>query len=622
MQRPYSTSVYKIYKMNITYEKKYDVIVIGAGHAGCEAALAAARMGSPTLLLTMNLDSIAQMSCNPAIGGIAKGHIVREIDALGGEMAKITDRTGIQFRMLNKSKGPAVWAPRAQCDKKMYHVAMKEVVESQENLDLKQAEITEVLISEGAVYGVKTSTGMIYYGRSVIVTTGTFLNGIMHIGEVSMSGGRGGEKASHGLSESLASHGFEVKRLKTGTPPRLNARTIDFSHLEIQPGDENPSPFSFQTKKIDQTQLPCHITYTNEKTHELIRKNIQRSPLYAGKIKSRGPRYCPSIEDKIIRFADKDRHQLYLEPEGRFTQEIYVNGLSTSFPQDIQLRILQTIQGLENAEVMRFAYAIEYDFCPPTQLYPTLETKRCENLYFAGQINGTSGYEEAAGQGLVAAINAVKKLNKQGPFILKRHEAYIGVMIDDIVTNGVDEPYRMFTSRAEHRLLLRQDNADRRLMRYGHEFGLISDMLHRQSEDKGREIGIWMEKLRSMRHNGIALDQYLKRSEIGIEDIFRIIGERVGNETIESSIEIEVKYKGYIEKESNIVTRLKQYEEKKVPDGFRYDLVKGIGREAIEKLEKVRPVTLGQAARISGITPCDLTVLAIHIEKNKRLSSK
>ncbi|MBI3315754.1 MAG: tRNA uridine-5-carboxymethylaminomethyl(34) synthesis enzyme MnmG, partial [Candidatus Omnitrophica bacterium] len=493
--------------MPVVSEKKYDVIVVGAGHAGCEAALAAARMGAKTLLLTMNLDSVAQMSCNPAIGGIAKGHIVREIDALGGEMGKVTDRTGLQFRMLNQSKGPAVWAPRAQCDKKLYQLAMKEVLESQPDLDLKQGEVQEILTDGGVATGVITNIQTVYHARAVIITTGTFLNGLIHIGEVTFGGGRAGDRASYGLSGCLAKLGFEIKRLKTGTPPRLNAQSIDFSKLEPQYGDDSPTPFSFQTEKITQTQLPCFLTYTNEKTHRIIRENLHRSPLYSGKIQGRGPRYCPSIEDKVNRFADKERHQIFLEPEGRMTREIYVNGLSTSFPQDVQINIVRSIQGLEKAELMRFGYAIEYDFCPPTQVKATLEAKKIENLYLAGQINGTSGYEEAACQGLMAGINAVLKIRSKKPFVLKRSDAYIGVLIDDLVTNGTEEPYRMFTSRAEHRLLLRHDNADKRLLAYGHELGLVTQDQYKKFAKKQAEIESWVEKLKQKRFQQVPMDQ-------------------------------------------------------------------------------------------------------------------
>ncbi len=604
--------------MPVITETKYDVIVIGAGHAGCEAALASARMGAKTLMLTMNLDAVAQMSCNPAIGGIAKGHIVREIDALGGEMAKVTDSTGIQFRMLNTSKGPAVRAPRAQCDKRMYAMTMKNVLESQPNLDLKQGEVKEIITNGNTVEGVVTSIETIYHSKAVIITTGTFLNGLIHIGDVTFGGGRAGDKASHGLSGCLTALGFEIKRLKTGTPPRLNARTIDFSKLAPQLGDELPSPFSFQTEKITQTQLPCHITFTNEKTHDIIRENIHRSPLYSGKIQSRGPRYCPSIEDKIFRFADKKRHQLFLEPEGRFTQEVYINGLSTSFPQDIQIKLVNSIEGLENTELMRFGYAVEYDFCPPTQVYATLETKRIENLYLAGQINGTSGYEEAACQGLMAAINAVLKIRHKKPLILGRSEAYIGVLIDDLVTNGTDEPYRMFTSRAEHRLVLRQDNADERLMEHGNALGLIQNDVFNHFKRQQKSIEGWIEKIRSTRYEQVSMDQYLRRPETNLQEVLGLMNETIGDSQVASKVEIEIKYAGYVQRELNVANRLKQHEEKKIPVEFNYQEVKGLGREAREKLEKVRPISLGQASRISGVTPCDISLLAITIEKFKR----
>ncbi len=604
--------------MPIASDKKYDVIVVGAGHAGCEAALAAARMGAKTLMLTMNLDSVAQMSCNPAIGGVAKGHIVREMDALGGEMAKVTDQTGIQFRMLNLSKGPAVWAPRAQCDKRVYAMTMKNVLESQENLDVKQGEVKEILVSGKSVEGVITNIETIYYSKSVIITTGTFLNGLIHIGEVSFGGGRGGEKASHGLSGCLQSLGFEVKRLKTGTPPRFNAKSIDYASLAFQNGDEDPTPFSFQTKKITQSQLPCHITYTNERTHEIIKKNLNRSPLYSGKIQSRGPRYCPSIEDKVFRFADKDRHQLFLEPEGRFTQEVYVNGLSTSFPQDVQIELVRSIQGLENVELMRFGYAIEYDFCPPTQIKPTLETKKIDNLYLAGQINGTSGYEEAACQGLMAGINAVLKVQHKDPLILGRSEAYIGVLIDDLVTNGTEEPYRMFTSRAEYRLVLRHDNADERLMGRGYELGLISKAVFEKHRARKEAIEQWIEKIRAQRYQNVSMEQYLRRPEVNLKEVLGVMNEEIDDTDMANKIEVEVKYAGYVQREIGMIHRMKQYDDKKIPSNIVYQDVKGLGREAREKFEKVTPISLGQASRISGITPCDVSLLAVYIEKQRR----
>jgi tRNA uridine 5-carboxymethylaminomethyl modification enzyme len=598
-----------------TAHGRYDVIVIGAGHAGCEAALAAARMGSKTLLLTMNLDAVAQMSCNPAIGGLAKGHIVREIDALGGEMAKVTDRTGIQFRMLNTAKGPAVWAPRAQADKKLYQWTMKHVIESQDNLDLKQGEVKSLVVRGGRIEGVVTSIRTVYAAGAVIITTGTFLNGLIHIGDVSFGGGRAGEKPSVGLSGCLAELGFEVLRLKTGTPPRLNARSIAYEKLEVQHGDPEPQPFSHSIERITQSQLPCHVTYTNDRTHAVIRGNLHLSPLYSGKIRSRGPRYCPSIEDKVVRFKEKPRHQIFLEPEGRNTQEVYVNGLSTSLPQHVQIEMMRSIEGLENAELMRFGYAVEYDFVEPTQLKPTLETKLVENLFLAGQINGTSGYEEAACQGLMAGINAVRKLRRADPFVLRRDEAYIGVLIDDLVTKGTREPYRMFTSRAEHRLLLRQDNADLRLMDYGHAFGLIPQEQYRRFSEERELVRTLKDKLSSVRFRGESLYAHLKRPEASPDDLSAAFsGAPVPRRALQRIL-TDVKYEGYIQREMGIIERTRALENKRIPEGVDFLSLKGLSREAQEKLQKIRPTSLGQAARISGLSPCDLSVLRIHLAR-------
>ncbi|KPK41392.1 MAG: tRNA uridine 5-carboxymethylaminomethyl modification protein [Omnitrophica WOR_2 bacterium SM23_29] len=581
-----------------SYAKEYDVIVIGGGHAGCEAALSVSRMGFRCLLLTMNLDTIAQMSCNPAIGGLAKGNIVREIDALGGEMAKVTDKTGIQFRLLNTKKGPAVQAPRAQADKKLYQFTMKKVLEGQEGLDIKQEIVEEIIVENRKVGGVICQTGMCYKAKVVIITTGTFLNGLIHIGLVSFPAGRMGEFPAVKLSGSLRSLGVEIKRLKTGTPARINKRSIDFSKVEIQHGDPVPTPFSFLTKKIEQKQIPCYITYTNPETHKYILGNLDRSPLYSGKIKGIGPRYCPSIEDKVVRFKDKDRHQIFLEPEGLNTDEVYLNGVPTSLPQDVQISMLRTIKGLEHSEIMRFGYAIEYDFCPPTQLKATLETKLIENLYFAGQINGTSGYEEAAAQGIMAGINAVLKIKGEAPFILERSEAYIGVLIDDLVTKGTNEPYRMFTSRAEYRLLLRCDNADLRLMKYGFKFGLISKTQY--------EI---MERKKDLIQKGV---EFVKKNRS--EELSSFPAEA------KEQINIEIKYEGYIKRQLKEAERLKKVERVRIPNSLEYKGIKGLRKEAQEKLERIRPESLGQASRITGISPCDISLLYIYLESLSRRS--
>ena len=622
----------------VFYDKQYDVIVVGGGHAGCEACLASARMGHNTLMLTINLDTIAQMSCNPAIGGLAKGQLVKEIDALGGEMAKNIDATGIQFRILNMRKGPAVRSSRAQADKKDYQFRMKYILECQENLDLKQGMADSLLVENGKVKGVVTSTGMAYLGRAVIITTGTFLKGLIHIGDLSYSSGRAGEPSAEGLSGSLRELGFEIGRLKTGTPPRINARTVDFSSLSIQPGDDPPKPFSFSTEKITQSQIPCHLTYTTEETHRIIRENLSRSAMYSGRIIGVGPRYCPSVEAKVVRFSDKDRHQLFLEPEGRYTQEIYVNGLSMSLPEDIQLRVLNSVIGLEKAEMMRPAYAIEYDFAPPLQIKPSLETKLIENLFFAGQINGTSGYEEAGAQGIMAGVNAVLKIRGEEPFILERSQAYIGVLIDDLVTKGTNEPYRMFTSQAEHRLLLREDNADLRLMDFGRKFGLISDDLYNKLEKKRRQIEQEHERLKTTRiipdasirekiknigtaeiMTPITLIDLLKRPEITYNELEQLVP--TPDDIMEESKEqvmIQVKYEGYIRREWSQVKQSSELESWKVPQDLDYESIHGLSKEAREKLSKVRPFSLGQASRISGVSPADISVLMVMLSQMKR----
>ncbi|MBI5182865.1 MAG: tRNA uridine-5-carboxymethylaminomethyl(34) synthesis enzyme MnmG [Nitrospinae bacterium] len=625
------------------YDKKYDVIVIGAGHAGCESALAAARMGCKTLILTMNIDNIAMMSCNPAIGGLAKGHLVCEIDAIGGEMAKCIDRTGIQFRILNKTKGPAVQGSRAQADKLLYRTDMKSVLEREERLDIKQAIVDNILTDNEKVNGVATDTGIIYISKCVIVTTGTFLNGLIHIGLSSFPAGRAGEFPSINLSNSLKKLGFKLGRLKTGTSPRLDGKTINFSVMGIQKGDDPPTPFSYTTERITQIQLPCYLTYTNEKTHKVIRENLDRSPLYSGIIKGVGPRYCPSIEDKVVRFCNKERHQIFLEPEGRNTQEFYANGVSTSLPIDIQIKFLRTISGLEEVEIIKPGYAIEYDFVPPTQIFPTLETKLVKGLFLAGQINGTSGYEEAAAQGLMAGINSALMIQGKEPLILDRSDGYIGVLIDDLVTKGTEEPYRMFTSRAEYRLLLRQDNADMRLREKGFRIGLVSRDEYEKFLDKKNRIKGEIERLgkTSIRPSKvinerlgqigeeiktpISLADLLKRPGIKYKDIVGAgilpvpiegngnIDERIGNQ-----VEIEIKYEGYIKRQLIHVERFKKWEDEKIPPSIDYDHIHGLSLEVREKLNRVRPISFGQASRISGITPSALSIIMIYIEKIRR----
>ncbi len=612
---------------------KYDIIVVGAGHAGCEAAAAAANMGSKVLLATMNMGTIGQMSCNPAIGGVAKGQIVREIDALGGYTGRVADKTMVQFRMLNRSKGPAMWSPRAQSDRFRFAEEWRLVLEKNKNVDFWQEMVSQILVNGDRVVGIKTALGVEIYSRSVVLTNGTFLNGLIHVGEKNFGGGRSGEKASKGITEQLEGLGFVSGRMKTGTPPRVDGRSLNYKNMEKQPGDKNHGFFSFLSKKKLKKQLSCHITYTNSSTHECLEEGFDRSPMFNGRIKSVGPRYCPSIEDKITRFRDKERHQIFVEPEGWNTVEVYVNGFSTSLPEEIQLKALRTIKGFERVKMFRPGYAIEYDYFPPTQLKPTLETKPIQNLFFAGQINGTTGYEEAACQGLIAGINSHNKINEKESFVLGRSDAYIGVLIDDLINKGTDEPYRMFTSRAEHRILLRQDNADLRLTELGYKIGLASEKRMVQVEKKKEGIKQITEEIKKIKIKPKDINPFLKlkdsspikesksiidlikRPNIHLKDLKLFTG-KINKKPEESEqVEINTKYESYIEKEMETVDKMKRLEDSVIPENYDYGKIKSLSAEALEKLSAIRPKSIGQASRISGVSPSDVSILMVHMKK-------